>query len=337
MPDRLQTVMVGFGRIASGYARDLRMAKWFPYATHAQVLACHPRFEWTAVVDPDPTMRNYARSGWGIKNVVSELNELRNRNQFQVAVIATPPNNRIKILEMFPNLSAIVVEKPLANDLKTARLFLNNCAERGIIVQVNFPRRADVELRRLATSLPQHIGEVQAAFALYGNGLNNNGSHLVDMVRMFLGEITWVKSLSASPVINESPIVKDFNFPFVLGLSSGICVMVQPLKFKYFRENSLDIWGKEGRLSFYQEGLTFCISPRREHRFLLDKYEIASDQSDTHLTGQGNAMFELYNNLARALGLGEALWSGGESALKTMMVIEAIRKSFDEDGKYIKL
>lgn len=337
MPVSLGTLLVGFGRIAAGYAQDLRMAEWFPYSTHAQVLRTHPSFEWLAVVDPDPFARADAIRDWSVREVVADMEQLADPSLFEVAVIATPPDNRLGLLEYLPNLKAVIVEKPLGVTGVSAERFLNICAERDILVQVNFPRRGDSEMRRLAASLPKEIGRAQAAFSLYGNGINNNGSHIVDWAQMFLGEVKWVRAIQEGPLINESPILGDRNFPFVLGFASGVCLMAQPLTFSNFRENSLEIWGERGRLSFWQEGLTATISPRTNHRFLTTNFEIASDCPDTHLTGQGEAIYGLYDNLARAIKSGETLWSSGQAALGVMKVMEAIQHSFTKMGSRVEI
>ena len=60
------------------------------------------------------------------------------------------------------------------------------------------------------------IGKIQSAFGLYGNGLKNNGSHLIDWARMFLGEVSWVQSLANGNFIEEGTIINDKNFQFVM-------------------------------------------------------------------------------------------------------------------------
>jgi len=334
---KLRTVLIGFGSIAAGYARDLRMARWFPFATHAQVLQAHPAYDWTSVIDLNQHSQISAFRDWGVREVVSDLRQLADPGQFEVAVFATPPQGRLGFLEHLPNLRGVIVEKPLGPDFGIASVFLEVCAARNISVQVNFPRRADKEMRRLARGLASDIGKVQAAFALYGNGLNNNGSHIIDWARMFLGEVAWVRAIPEGPLINQSPILGDISIPFCLGLESGACLMAQPLNFLNFRENSLDIIGEKGRLSFWQEGLLASASPLCEHRFMDNEFEIANDHPKTSLTNQGEAMFELYGNLERALHIGEALWSDGQSALRVMEILKSIQHSFSKDGLLVNI
>ena len=327
-----RTVLLGFGNIAAGYTQDARMKRWIPYATHAQVLRDHPVFSWAAVVDPSPTAREEALRVWDIEEVVGAVEELADPASFEIAVLATPPDIRIGLLDRLPGLKAIVVEKPLATDVDSARKFLEACIERDIQVQVNLPRRADTVMRDWVESLSERLGKTQAVFANYGNGLVNNGSHLIDWIRMFLGEIKWVRAIPEGPNIVEGPIPGDISFPFVLGLVSGICVMVQPLGFPNYREIGLDIWGERGRLSFWHEGLTAAYAPRADHRFLETHYEIASDHSEFCITGQGHAIYNLYDNLADTLSSNSSLWSPGSEALKVMVVLESIKRSHASNG-----
>ncbi|MCI0559015.1 MAG: Gfo/Idh/MocA family oxidoreductase, partial [Nitrososphaera sp.] len=109
----LRTVVIGFGKIGAGYANDPIMAEYYPYATHAQVLAVHPSFAWEAVVDPSEVALELARTQWEIPHVARSIEELRRYYQPEVAVLATPPEFRLTILEQLPNLRAVLVEKPL--------------------------------------------------------------------------------------------------------------------------------------------------------------------------------------------------------------------------------
>ena len=55
-------------------------------------------------------------------------------------------------------------------------------------------------------NLNKDIGKIQSAFGLYGNGLNNNGTHLIDWSRMFLGEVNWVQAIANGECLKEGPI-----------------------------------------------------------------------------------------------------------------------------------
>lgn len=335
---RLRTVIVGFGKIGAGHAEDPIMARYYPYATHAQVLAVHPHFAWEAVVDPAATALEAARQHWRIPWAFSSIDELAGQYQPEIAVIATPPETRLAVVEKLPNLRGVLVEKPLGVTPAEGHAFCDYCAARGILVQVNLWRRADEQFRNLAAGgMTEAIGRPQAVFGVYGNGVLNNGVHLVDFVRMLLGEVAAIQVVPGGLSFKESPIPEDVNLPFVLRLADGLTVMMQPVKFAHYRENSLDIWGEKGRLAIMQEGLGIFLYPRQANRAMQGEREIASDQAKPITSTVGMAFYHMYSNLADAVHRQSTLWSPGESALQTARVIEALLQSARSRGKLIEL
>jgi predicted dehydrogenase len=325
MSGRLRTVLVGFGKMGAGYAADPVMTRAYPYAVHAQVLRDHPAFRWDAVVDPQADARAAAVRDWGAARAVATVADLPDAGSYDVAVIATPPEHRAEMLAGLPGLKAILVEKPLARSVADGERLLAEAAARKILVQVNFQRRADPTGRALASGgLAARIGKVQCAFATYGNGLENNGTHLIDWIRFLLGEVTSVRRLDEFPAFREGPIDGDVNPAFCLAMAGGFPVMVSPLRFSAYRELSIEIWGTEGRLALQQEGLTLVSWPKLPNRGLSGAFEVSGDRPTVEATGCGTALYCLYENLTAALAGREALCSPGESAVQTMRIVETL-------------
>ena len=320
-----KTVLIGFGRIAAGYADDSSTARWYSYATHAQVLRDHPSFDWVAVVDPSAEARASATSGWGVPITAGSLEELPNAASIEIAVIATPPAARAGLLDQLPALRAVLVEKPLGVNLAAATTFVEECIKRGIVGAVNFPRRYDPELINLTKGgLVQSIGEPQAAFGTYGNGLRNNGSHLIDLVRMLLGPIVEAHSVVGGHRFVEGPIAGDSNFPFFMRLESGLTVALQPLAFSSYREVGLDIWGGMGRLQLLHESLTLLTTPLAENRQLTGSHELLHEATIHRNSGLGRALYLAYDNVASALSGQASLLCPLQDALATMQVVEKL-------------
>ncbi|MBG0776946.1 MAG: Gfo/Idh/MocA family oxidoreductase [Desulfovibrionaceae bacterium] len=321
----LRTILVGFGQIAAGLAQDARMAAYFPYATHAQALRDHPGFDWAAVADPRPEALEQARRAWNVPEAVADLGALADPRAFEVAVLATPPGARIAALERLPGLRAVFVEKPLGQDVAEAERFLALCRERSILVQVNYWRRGDENFRALADGgLAKRIGRPRACFGLYGNGLKNNGSHLIDFVAMLLGEVAEAAPFCPDSAFAEGPIPGDLNVPFTLRLADGPPVAVQPVRFADYREVGLDIWAERGRMTLYQESLRLCTYPRVENRGLEREYEIATDRPECVEPTCGQALLRMYGNLFDAVRAGAALWSTGDRALHTQRLVQSV-------------
>lgn len=293
----LKTVLIGFGKIASNYASDKSMQKWFKYSTHVQVLVDHPEFSLTAVVDQNRTALLKAKEVWNIPEVKESVEELSNPEEFEVAIFAIPPKNRFAIIEKLPNLKAIIFEKPLATTVSEAFEIINICNNKNIIAEVNFPRRFDKKVKKSLDDLPKDLGQIKSAFAIYGNGINNNGSHLIDLARIFMGEVSWVQSLANKNPTFESPIKDDINLPFVIGFKNGSSLFTNSFNYEDYREFYFDLWGTKGRLSFLQEGLLSAYFRKKNHRFSENDKEIESDNGVIKLMDQSSAIYNLYNQL----------------------------------------
>lgn len=324
-----RTCIVGFGKIAAGYAKDPAMARHYRYTTHSQVLQNHPRFQWIAAVDPLPAAQAAAREIEPAVETAATAMDLKAGREAEILILANPPGpGRIEVLAAFPNLRAVLAEKPLGRSFAEAQAFLNACAARQIVVQVALWRRADPTFRKLADGqLSNLIGPLQAGHALYGNGLRNNGVHLVDMIRMMCGEITAVQAISAAMTPAGLPIPGDVQIDAALTLAGGRTVFLSALDFSAYREVGLDLWGETGRLSVWQEGLLISHFSRVPNRAMSGEREVASDAPQILPSTVGEAFWHLYDDLAQALDDGRLPCSPGESALASERVIEAIVES----------
>ncbi len=329
------TVLIGYGRIAAGYAQDRKMNAVFRYPTHASALRDHPDFDLVAAVDPDPAARDAAVRD-GIPVVVDHVANLPDSISPEVAVLAIPPSGRREILEGLCDLKAVVVEKPLGVDDNEASAFAAACRQRGLVVQVNLLRRADLTLRRLAEGeLQDRVGDIQSVFGVYGRGLFNTATHMIDLLRMLGGEVAWVQAVGEPRPAPDAVLSGDVALPFALGLDCGAVAMFSSLDYRHYREAALDFWGTAGRYSITQESLTHMHFPRVENRGLDDEWEVASDEPLVGGSEIGEALFHLYGNLADSMRTGTAVWSPLESALRTESILHAIVASGKAGGKRV--
>jgi predicted dehydrogenase len=335
----LRTALIGFGKMADTYAEDPIMARHYRYAAHSQVLAEHPAFTWDCVIDPSPDARDRAKERWGIAQTFATVTEAAAAGYApDCLVIATPPTLRAAALKPLPSVKAILVEKPLGPSLAEGEALMTLARARNVMVQANIWRRADETLRRLAGGLlAEKLGRVQAATLIYGNGLHNNGFHMIDLTRMLLGEVVAVQAFGGAIPGPHLPLQGDFDLRFALHLMGGEIVLAQPVDFRAYRENGFDFWGTEGRLSVWQEGLTFALAPRRDNRAMRGESEIASDAAELLPTTVGTALWQMYDNLADAVAGRAPLWSPGESALQVERVVAALEASLSANGAKIEV
>jgi predicted dehydrogenase len=328
--DRWRVGLVGFGRMAAGYSDDPAMARHYPFATHAQVLRAHPRLDWRVVVDSDAAALEAARTRWRVPVTASSISSLCAATEIDIIVLATPPSARLGILRGLPSLRAVLAEKPLGENLLSADRFLADCGERGLMVQVNFWRRADRLFRELAEGrLVANVGRPMAVSCFYGNGLLNNGSHMLDMVRMLFGEVAGMQVLDPGNWPINGPIPGDTNPCFALRMASGLTVHFTPIDFRSYRENGLIVWGTEGRLEILNEGLVIRSFPRAPNRAMSGEHEVANDAPTTLESTVGDALYWMFDNLVDALDHGDParLHSPGASAMASTRWVDAIAQA----------
>jgi predicted dehydrogenase len=315
-----KVLIVGFGAVAAGLSRDPRLLRHYRTITHAQSIVEHPAFELTAAVDPEHAARSSASKDWNIPVVVGALEDLPSEPSYDLAVIATPAKGRFDTIRRLPPVRAILLEKPLASSMAEAETIADWLSQRGIVCQTGYWRRADRWSRTLASGgLQTLIGTPTSVAAYYCRGFRNNASHLVDYIRMLLGEIaTLVPVAMPEPGIRNNP-----DDLYASGfLQNGAGIYMSPIG--PARENGLDIWGTEGRLEILLEGLYARHSPRRQSRSTTGESEIAFDSATPIQTTVSDAYYDLYDNIARHLKDGTALHASLGSTLPSMKWVDAV-------------
>jgi predicted dehydrogenase len=334
----LKTILIGFGEVASGYASDPKIAGVFKEATHIQAIQRHPGFDILAVIDPSEDARRRAQSDWQVEHCYADISQLKTDQNFEFAVLTSPAPTRMAALAQLPDLKAVLAEKPLGQRPGEARLFVQGCADRDLPLQVNYWRRGAPGFRSLADGyLAELVGEPQAVFGLYGNGLYNNASHLVDFVRYLFGEIKSVQATSESSDMLTIRGTHDKKVGFALTLEIGLQAMISPLDFSAYREVGLDIWGRDGRLAIWQEGLSVQHFSRAENRGVTGADEIATDQPRNIECPIDESFYRIYDNIWRHLMHGDLLVSSGQNALQTEQALAALEASAAEGGVVINL
>ncbi len=330
MTKPLVAALVGCGKMGATYVDDPLLKSYFRYASHAEVLSAHPQIDWRAAVDIDAESAKSVATRWNVPEWSIRAADLPSRDEITFAVLAVPPGQRRAVLEQLPALRAIILEKPLDDDD-----LLDLCARRGIAVQVNLLRRADRTCRELAAGgLAARIGLPQAASVFYGNGICNNGIHMMDLVRMLLGEVELVSALG--PGVKTGPVVGDIQVPFACRMASGLVVTGHPLDFGFYRENALEIWGDNGWLGLVLEGLQLHMAPRLSSRTTSRASELSRDASTVEATGLGEALYDMHDSLIRHVDEGAPLLSPASSAVCSTAVVHAIVRSARMGGGWIK-
>ncbi len=338
MKKTYKTLLLGLGKMGAQYISDPFISESVKYATHAQVITDHPLFSFEAAVDISQNALKFVDKNFKVKKLCLSVRDIENPEEIEVLVLATPPINRLEVLAYFPNLKALIIEKPIGRNKKESYEFAKECKRRKLITQVNLSRRTDQIMNLLQKGeLSDLIGEIQCGFGVYGNGILNYAIHTIDLLRMLVGEITSVQALNNSNSFQQGPLENDLNLSFNIYIKN-IQITIIPIDFNNYREGSIDLWGTKGRLEILQEGLTIRSTSMDKCRSLAGAYEINSNNSIYRDTGYSDAMYYLYDDLAKSLSSGQNKTASDiYSALENENIIDSILKSFHCGGSFINL
>lgn len=184
--------IVGSGRIAGLFDSPREQG---PISSHAQACHRHPAFRLDAVCDTDVDRLKVFQRTWGVSRAYTSLADLLKHEQPTVVILSSSTDQHFpqlcQLLEAARRIPVVFVEKPLCQrqaewqDLKALVDRAND-----VTVLVNHTRRFDPSHQRLADLIKGgQLGPLVSGRCDYYGGWLNNGSHLVDTLRMFIGDL----------------------------------------------------------------------------------------------------------------------------------------------------
>lgn len=316
---RFKVIVIGLGRIGLGY--DLNSPENC-YFTHTKAFKSHPGFELIGGVDPLPIQRQEFEHFTG-KPAVSLLKDLSIKGNPAIIVIATPPKDRLKIVQESLTLrpSMILLEKPLAMHVEEGRHIVSICREHGTELFVNYFRRCDpIVLQILADIQSNKFGAFQSGHIYYSGGLFNNASHFLDLILFWLGTPDFWAALGKVPFLSKNG---DLDLDFWLDFNGRRCVF-QTVNDSAFSMGQIELifekaaiyyhdFGRRIALHMVEQDPDFLECKRLQHKPLLLSADI------------GKCQWNVAEHLHRHLIMGEPLVSTGETALEVLTCCETLQ------------
>jgi predicted dehydrogenase len=320
MSSPIATAIVGCGRIAG--AADSPRADG-PVATHAQAYTRDSRFALTAIAEPDDERRRRFQDTWRVPHAYASLTELLAGEQPRVvSVCSNTAQHASQIVELLRAGSAGVIfaEKPVCRtpeELQALRLAASPPGAPRVLV--NHSRRFDPAHRRAAALIADGtLGEFVAGRGDYYGGWLHNGSHLIDTLRLLLGDVTVERVAPGAPGRLDDPCLE-----VRLRTTRGAGIELHGFDERHYQLFEIDLRFSAGRLLFRDFGEQIVVEERTTNaigeRFLAPRagspwrgletpLPTAVDAIARHLTGDARALAPFGAELedsARTMGV---LW-----------------------------
>jgi len=318
------SAVVGLGRIGQGY--DYASENPDLLMTHALGFARHPAYQLVGGVDSDAEARGRFEAKFRAPAFATVAELYRVIGPEVVSIGVPTPAHAAVFDEVFTASGArppraILCEKPIALRVRDAEKMVAVARERRCALLVNYMRRFDPGVRELRARVHEKaIGDIYKGVLWYSKGLLNNGSHLIDLLRYVLGEVTEsevVRSGRAWADTDPEPDVRirfgEADVYFVAGREESFSIC------------DLQLVGTRGCIQYLRGGVDIRITGTHDDPSLPGQgYQVLKEKSETVRDELYRYQWHVLEALDRHLKDGVPLASEGESALGTLRVVEKI-------------
>ncbi|MDH4199592.1 MAG: Gfo/Idh/MocA family oxidoreductase [Spirochaetia bacterium] len=319
---QLSVLIVGCGNIAGAF--DLgRPASELPY-THAGAFKRDGRFSLDACVEPDEKRRLAFMDAWGISTGFSSIDDVADAGyHFDIISICSPTPCHAHDLETALSLKPklIFCEKPVTTSVLETERLVEKCRKSNILLTVNYSRRFDPYIVKLKADIEAgRWGQLRSVVGIYNKGILNNGSHMLDLLHLLVGQIKIVKV--GQPIQDFFP--DDPTVPVWLETSQGIPVHIvsgHAGDFAIFELQlvfSLGVLTMEDGGMFWRERRTINSTTFKGYRMLDEGIRRAGEYPA--------AMSKAVDNIYRSITQGATLASTGESSLAAQKLCEQVKE-----------
>jgi predicted dehydrogenase len=307
------------------------MRRRYGISTHASAYKAQPRTELVGLCDVGAgPLRDAVRRYPGAR-AYRDVDALLDAEQPDLISVCVPPFAHESVVRrcIARSVRLIFCEKPFTASSAAARRLIRAARAAGTSILVNYWRRFDSGHQRVADLVrTRAVGRVQLARVVYGNGLLNMASHLINLFLDVLGPADWVE---AAQGVNDRP--GDPSPHVAIGFRGGSRAVFSPCSFRHYRIFELDILGTAGRVTVTNEGLELRHYAVKENEDVSGAYQLDLPGAIIRSTVAA-AMTAGVDRAVRILDSGTKTWP--DHAVDTHEVIEAAKASLAR-GRRIRL
>jgi predicted dehydrogenase len=160
--------------------------------THAHAFTKHPGFKLVGFVDTNSEKCSQAANLWG-GGAYTAVDEAFSENDIDIVTVAVPDEFHYPILLDLAErpIKAVFAEKPLAKKKEESLALFRAYKRRPLPLCVNYTRRFVPEFEELRAAIAAGtFGAFLTGTGYYGKGILHNGSHMIDLLRFLIGDIS---------------------------------------------------------------------------------------------------------------------------------------------------
>lgn len=202
-----KSLIIGAGQIAGGYDNPSDSA----VLTHAHAYKNNKEIELLGFYDVNYNNAQMMAEKWD----TSAIKLLADVTDIDIISVCTPDFCHLqsvkKALKLNPKI--ILLEKPLSNSIEEAQEIIE--ISKNVPIMVNYSRRFIKEFQDLAKRIKtDEFGAFKTGSGYYGKGFIHNGSHMLDLLNLFFGEIENITVVDEFVDFTENDLTKSVVVDF---------------------------------------------------------------------------------------------------------------------------
>jgi len=316
------TAIIGCGNIAGKWNADKNVQS---VLTHAKAYEKHTATQLISCCDTDGAAADEFARRWGLSRHYTSVDKMLAEEAPDFVSICTPTAFHLQAVQQVVSSHhkplAVLLEKPVADNFKDAAEIASLLRQAEIPCNVNYTRRFDPSIRsiqELVTSLK--LGKVAQFRGLYTKGISNNGSHLVNLLRFFLGPVENRHVLHHFFEFEKDPTVTAF-----LSFSNNCHGIIQGWREDKYSIFELELMLETGRVNFLDFGNRVELFYAQRDP-IYPEYTILNPQPEIIRTDLNNALYFYIENTIDAIENRDALFSPIEDALEDVLIISELKR-----------
>lgn len=254
---KVKSIILGCGQVAGGYDNNYDKK----VRTHAKAYLLNSKVDLIGACDSDIEKARAFAKKWKIKYFTSSIDKILADCKPDLVSICTNTNTHYEIIKQVieSGVRNIWLEKPATSSLNQTLKIFKLAKKHKTKITISYYRSHLKEILSLKKNF-QLYGKIQNINCLYTKGLENNGSHLLDLLLRLFGSKFKVTSANK---------VNDRNFPLIsFNLTNkSYNIDVKSLHYKYYEVFEIDISFTKGRIIITDGGRSIYFFKSKKNKY----------------------------------------------------------------------
>jgi predicted dehydrogenase len=241
---KIQCAVIGCGRIGCSFD-DFPNNKTIE--THAGSYFKNSKTNLVALCDIDESKLKQYGKKFSVSELFTNPDDLFKNVPLDCISICTHADTHLSIVRSAVNhgIKTIFLEKPISNSLKNSFEILKICKKNNVLLLIDHQRRFDPFFINLRNFVNTKLGKIQMINITYGGGIVNTGTHIIDLLRYFFGNIDYVDAKNSE---NFSGNLLDPNIDAKIVFKNKIICFLHALDLSNFGFLEMQIFGSQAVL-----------------------------------------------------------------------------------------